>query len=350
MQGNRKKKEEEEKFKNSQTFSFAHPIASENFQFENTEMEEYTSLNIPSRCSNTIEESFLEFQEIGTSAIDPSSARQFDFDFEQSKLQINYVHSNSVTTELKQNTTNEILVGESVPGLIMEPTSDLNLGTVSWNIDYNLENSSDRLGLLSLSQFDLFPSKQKTALQKETWLDAISGKESETKSENVEPRNIETQNIAMLGFTSPITAPTKGPRMKDRFMETQTKVYSALDSFVQLQADFHADQSNLSFHFNDPKSVSPELMQESTDEKLFGESALRYIDARNVALTEKRPETEEIKVDIMTCIQLKNLLLKNLLYTCAQVARVDLVIRVLNSLKCIILDDYGHYASKRGRT
>ncbi|GFQ87703.1 hypothetical protein TNCT_623981 [Trichonephila clavata] len=239
-------------------------------------MEEYTSLNIPSRCSNTIEKSFMEFQEIGMSAIDPSSAWQFDFDFEQSKLQINYVHPKNVSTEFQQNTTDEILVGESLPGSIMEPTSDLHLGTVSWNIDYNSENSSDRLGILSLSQFDLFPSKQKTALQKETWLDDISAKESETKCENLEQRNKEIENIAMLGFTSRITAPTKFPRIEDSFIETQAIVYSALDSIVQFQTDFHAEQSNLPFHFIDPKSVSTELLQESTDEKLFGESALRW--------------------------------------------------------------------------
>ncbi|GFQ98001.1 hypothetical protein TNCT_33391 [Trichonephila clavata] len=154
----------------------------------------------------------------------------------------------------------EILVGEPVSGSIIEPTSDLNLGTVSLNIDYNLENSSDRLGILSLSQFDLFSSKQKTALQKETWLDDISAKESETKCENVEQRNKEIENIAMLGFTSRITAPTKFPRIEDSFMETQAIVYSALDSIVQFQTDFHAEQSNLHFHFIDPKSVSTELL------------------------------------------------------------------------------------------
>ncbi|GFR31790.1 hypothetical protein TNCT_558541 [Trichonephila clavata] len=132
----------EEKFKNSQSFSFAPSIVSENFQIENIEMEGHTSLNTPSRCSYIMEESFMEFQEIGTSANDPYSEWYDDFEFDQSKLQTNYVDPNSVNTELKQKTTDEILFEETIPGSNMEPTSDLNLGTVSRSIDYNSENSS----------------------------------------------------------------------------------------------------------------------------------------------------------------------------------------------------------------
>ncbi|GFW50355.1 hypothetical protein TNCV_2886611 [Trichonephila clavipes] len=103
----------------------------------------------------------MEHQTIDASALDPYSPWQDDFDFEQSNLQSNAVDPKHISTELKQQTTDEILVGESAPVSIIETASYLTLGTVPWNRNYNLENSDRQFGLLSFSKFDLCDSKGK---------------------------------------------------------------------------------------------------------------------------------------------------------------------------------------------
>ncbi|GFU78114.1 hypothetical protein TNCV_3284401 [Trichonephila clavipes] len=153
----------------------------------------------------------MEHQTIDASALDPYSPWQDDFDFEQSNLQSNAVDPKNISTELKQQTTDEILVRESAPVSIIETTSYLNLGTVPWNRNYNLENSDGQLGLLSFSKFHLCDSKGKISLPKETSLDAISGMEIETKCENVES---EFENIAILGSSPRNTQYPKAVRRK----------------------------------------------------------------------------------------------------------------------------------------
>ncbi|GFU78086.1 zinc finger protein 84 [Trichonephila clavipes] len=202
----------------------------------------------------------MEHQTIDASALDPYSPWQDDFDFEQSNLQSNAVDPKNISTELKQQTTDEILVRESAPVSIIETTSYLNLGTVPWNRNYNLENSDGQLGLLSFSKFHLCDSKGKISLPKETSLDAISGREIETKCENVES---EFENIAILGSSPRNTVSKSSPTKEDSFIEAQGNGSSALDDFLD---KFQADKSNLHFRFTDPNSGSVEFKQNTADE------------------------------------------------------------------------------------
>ncbi|GFR19274.1 hypothetical protein TNCT_245351 [Trichonephila clavata] len=101
-----KESEENKKFKNSESFSFVHTNATENFQIEfppneNVATGEYASLNTPPRYSPTMEDIFIKTQAIDTSELDPFIQWQDFFDFGQSNLPINYIDSNGVSTELK---------------------------------------------------------------------------------------------------------------------------------------------------------------------------------------------------------------------------------------------------------
>ncbi|GFS59040.1 hypothetical protein TNIN_297931 [Trichonephila inaurata madagascariensis] len=174
------------------------------------------------------------------------------------------------STELKQNITDEILFGESAPGSIIETTSDLNIETLPWNINRPSEISDCQFGLLPFSQFDLFHSKEKTSLPKETSLDSISGEECESKCENVES---EIRKMAIFGSPSGNTAPRDSPTKEDSFIEAQGNGSSALDDLLQFLDNFQADQSNLPFRFTDPNSGSVEFKQNTADEILFEEAA-----------------------------------------------------------------------------
>ncbi|GFY53093.1 hypothetical protein TNIN_62591 [Trichonephila inaurata madagascariensis] len=183
------KNEEEEKCKDLQSFLIAQTNAHGKFQIEdqsteNVEIGGYASLNTP-HCSYTIDDIFMENEAIDTSALDPYSAWHDDFDFDQSNLQFNYIHPNSTSTELKQNTTDEIIFSKSAPGRIIETTSDINFGLDSRISNYSSEITGGQYGALPLSQIDLFHSKEKSTLPKETSFDVIIGRESENKCETL---------------------------------------------------------------------------------------------------------------------------------------------------------------------
>ncbi|GFY67218.1 hypothetical protein TNIN_174681 [Trichonephila inaurata madagascariensis] len=183
------KNEEEEKCKDLQSFLIAQTNAHGKFQIEdqsteNVEIGGYASLNTPPSCSYTIDDIFMENE-----AIDPYSPWQDDFDFDQSNLQFNYIHPNSNSTELKQNTTDEIIFSKSAPGWIIETTSDINFGLDSRISNYSSEITGGQYGALSLSQIDLFHSKEKSTLPKETSFDVIIGRESESKCENFDSKH-----------------------------------------------------------------------------------------------------------------------------------------------------------------
>ncbi|GFU96781.1 hypothetical protein TNCV_1303111 [Trichonephila clavipes] len=209
--------EEEDKFKDLQSFSLAHRNQPENFQSEdhpteNVEIGGYTSLNTPPRCCYNIDDNFMEHQAIDTRAFDHYSRWPADFHFDQFNLPFNAVDPNFISTELKQRTTDELLIGDSAPESIIETTSDLNIGTVPWNINCTSEISDGQFELLRFSQFDLFHSKENTSLPKETSLDSFSD-------------------------------------------------------------NFQVDQSNLPFRVTDPNSGSVEFKQNTADELFFEESA-----------------------------------------------------------------------------
>ncbi|GFY50697.1 hypothetical protein TNIN_118471 [Trichonephila inaurata madagascariensis] len=267
--------EEEEKFKYLQSFSLAKTNEPENFQTkdqptENVEIGGYNSLNTPPRCCYNIDDNYMEHQEIDTSAFDPYTPWSDDFPFDQFNMQFMACDPNLNSTELKQNITDEILFGESAPGSIIETTSDLNIETVPWNINRPSEISDCQFGLLPISQFDLFHSKEKTSLPKETSLDSISGEECESKCENVESQ---FRKMTIFGSPSGNTAPRDSPTNEDSFIEAQGNGSSALDDLLQFLDNFQADQSNLPFRFTNPNSGSVEFKQNTADEILFEEAA-----------------------------------------------------------------------------
>ncbi|GFT90843.1 hypothetical protein TNCV_336111 [Trichonephila clavipes] len=267
--------EEEDKFKDLQSFSLAHRNQPENFQSEdhpteNVEIRGYTSLNTPPRCCYNIDDNFMEHQAIDTRAFDHYSRWPADFHFDQFNLPFNAVDPNFISTELKQQTTDELLFGDSAPESIIETTSDLNIGTVPWNINCTSEISDGQFELLPFSQFDLFHSKENTSLPKETSLDAFSGKESESKNENVES---EFENISILGFASQTRESRDSPTKEDSFIEALGNGSCALGDFLLFLDNFQVDQSNLPFRFTDPNSGSVEFKQNTADELFFEESA-----------------------------------------------------------------------------
>ncbi|GFW28096.1 hypothetical protein TNCV_769761 [Trichonephila clavipes] len=117
---------------------------------------------------------------------------------------------------------------------------------------------------------NLIYSIRKRSLPKETSLDAFSGKESESKNENVES---EFENIPILGFAFQTRESRDSPTKEDSFVEALGNGSCALGDFLLFLDNFQVDQSNLPFRFNDPNSGSVEFKQNTADELFFEEPA-----------------------------------------------------------------------------